>query len=159
MTDQGVADVACSVSVVSGAPGVLSLVVEEGTWAPELAEGNDWIGVVIKVADDLIAFGTLSAKAAEGVRVRVLHDWFGCMDVPRSFWKSMREAGVEARLEEFGSGTPTARDAARVVTRSPAARPDGSTEIRPASFESRSSSWRILGNSSWFRKRGSLIAG
>jgi cardiolipin synthase len=36
---------------------------------------------------------TLSAKAKEGVRVRVLHDWFGCMDVPRSFWRAMREAG------------------------------------------------------------------
>jgi cardiolipin synthase len=39
----------------------------------------------------------LSAKAAEGVRVRVLHDWFGCMDVPRSFWQGLREAGVEVR--------------------------------------------------------------
>jgi cardiolipin synthase len=39
----------------------------------------------------------LAAKAAEGVRVRVLHDWFGCMDVPRSFWKELREAGVEVR--------------------------------------------------------------
>jgi len=39
----------------------------------------------------------LSAKAAEGVPVRVLHDWFGCMDVPRSFWKELREAGVEVR--------------------------------------------------------------
>ncbi len=39
----------------------------------------------------------LSQKAAEGVRVRVLHDWFGCMDVPRSFWESLREAGVEVR--------------------------------------------------------------
>jgi hypothetical protein len=27
--------------------------------------------------------------------VRVLHDWFGCMDVPRSFWRGMREAGVQ----------------------------------------------------------------
>jgi Cys-tRNA(Pro) deacylase len=27
----------------------------------------------------------------------------------------LREAGAEARLEEFGSGTPTARDAARAV--------------------------------------------
>ena len=37
----------------------------------------------------------LSAKAKEGVRVRVLHDWFGCLDVPRSFWNGMRETGVE----------------------------------------------------------------
>ena len=39
----------------------------------------------------------LSAKAAGGVTVRVLHDWFGCMDVPRSFWRGLREAGVEVR--------------------------------------------------------------
>src|SRR5918999_236429 len=39
----------------------------------------------------------LSAKAAEGVPVRVLHDWFGCMDVPRSFWQELQEAGVEVR--------------------------------------------------------------
>jgi cardiolipin synthase len=39
----------------------------------------------------------LSAKATEGVKVRVLHDWFGCMDVPRSFWQELREAGVEIR--------------------------------------------------------------
>ena len=30
----------------------------------------------------------LSAKAAEGVSVRVLHDWFGCLNVPRSFWQA-----------------------------------------------------------------------
>src|SRR5918998_836747 len=39
----------------------------------------------------------LSAKAAEGVRVRVLHDWFGSMDVPREFWRDLRHAGVEVR--------------------------------------------------------------
>ena len=39
----------------------------------------------------------LSAKTAEGVSVRVLHDWFGCMDVPRSFWRGLRKAGVEVR--------------------------------------------------------------
>ena len=39
----------------------------------------------------------LAAKAADGVRVRVLHDWFGCMDVPRSFWRKLRETGVEVR--------------------------------------------------------------
>src|SRR5215204_2744757 len=39
----------------------------------------------------------LAAKAAEGVRVRVLYDWFGSMDVPRSFWKRLRNEGVEVR--------------------------------------------------------------
>jgi len=49
----------------------------------------------------------LSAKAKEGVRVRVLHDWFGCLDVPRSFWRGLREAGVEVRaVNPPASGPP-----------------------------------------------------
>ena len=49
----------------------------------------------------------LSAKAAEGVRVRVLHDWFGCLDVPRSFWAGLREAGVEVgAVNPPASGPP-----------------------------------------------------
>jgi cardiolipin synthase A/B len=49
----------------------------------------------------------LSAKAAEGVTVRVLHDWFGCLDVPRSFWRGLREAGVEVRaVNPPASGPP-----------------------------------------------------
>ena len=49
----------------------------------------------------------LSAKAAEGVTVRVLHDWFGCLDVPRSFWNGLRDAGVEVRaVNPPASGPP-----------------------------------------------------
>jgi cardiolipin synthase len=49
----------------------------------------------------------LSAKAAEGAKVRVLHDWFGCMNVPRSFWREMREAGVEVKaVNPPASGQP-----------------------------------------------------
>jgi len=39
----------------------------------------------------------LAEKASEGVKVRVLYDWFGSSDVPRSFWRGLREAGVEVR--------------------------------------------------------------
>jgi cardiolipin synthase A/B len=39
----------------------------------------------------------LILKAEEGVSVRVLYDWFGCLDVSRSFWRRMREAGVDVR--------------------------------------------------------------
>src|ERR671911_32162 len=39
----------------------------------------------------------LCEKAAEGVRVRVLYDWFGCLDTPRAFWRRLRSAGVEVR--------------------------------------------------------------
>ncbi len=30
--------------------------------------------------------------------VRVLYDWFGCLDVSRSHWKEMRDAGVDVRV-------------------------------------------------------------
>ena len=39
----------------------------------------------------------LRKKAREGVSVRVLYDWFGCMNVPRTFWDGMRDAGAEVR--------------------------------------------------------------
>src|SRR5215210_3342481 len=49
----------------------------------------------------------LCAKAAEGVPVRVLHDWFGCLAVPRSFWRGLREAGVDVRaVNPPASGPP-----------------------------------------------------
>ncbi len=40
---------------------------------------------------------TLIEKAKEGVKVRVLYDWFGCWATPRSYWKPFRAAGVEVR--------------------------------------------------------------
>lgn len=49
--DLGYADVSCGVSVVPGEPGVLDVVVGE-SWAATLQDGNEWIGVVIKVADE-----------------------------------------------------------------------------------------------------------
>ena len=39
----------------------------------------------------------LISKAGEGVKVRVLYDWFGCLDVRRTFWQRLREAGVDVR--------------------------------------------------------------
>jgi cardiolipin synthase A/B len=49
----------------------------------------------------------LSAKAEEGVRVRVLRDWFGCLNVPRSFWAGLEESGVEVRaVNPPASGPP-----------------------------------------------------
>lgn len=40
----------------------------------------------------------LCQKASEGVRVRVLVDWFGCLGVPRAFWQRLRDAGAEVRM-------------------------------------------------------------
>ncbi len=39
----------------------------------------------------------LIAKAREGVRVRLLYDWLGCLGTPRRFWGRLREGGVEVR--------------------------------------------------------------
>jgi cardiolipin synthase len=39
----------------------------------------------------------LIAKAREGVAVRVLYDWMGCITTPRRYWRRLRAAGVEVR--------------------------------------------------------------
>ena len=39
----------------------------------------------------------LAAKAREGVTVRVLYDWMGCLSTRHGFWRQLREAGVEVR--------------------------------------------------------------
>jgi cardiolipin synthase len=82
---------------------------------------DDWLGAISRaerwihldnyiIANDEIGnrfARALSAKAKEGVSVRVLHDWFGCMDVPRSFWRGMREAGVQIKaVNPPASGPP-----------------------------------------------------
>jgi cardiolipin synthase A/B len=70
-------------------------------WLAAIAGAERWIHLDNYIfQDDEIGnrfARALSAKARESVRVRVLHDWFGCMDVPRSFWNGMREAGVEVK--------------------------------------------------------------
>jgi cardiolipin synthase A/B len=80
-------------------------------WLAAIARAERWIHLDNYIfANDEIGnkfAAALSAKAAEGVRVRVLHDWFGCMDVPRSFWRSMREAGVQIKaVNPPASGPP-----------------------------------------------------
>src|SRR5690606_27952407 len=39
----------------------------------------------------------LTARAREGVQVRVLHDWFGSIGTAGKYWRFLREAGVELR--------------------------------------------------------------
>jgi cardiolipin synthase A/B len=80
-------------------------------WLAAIARAQRWIHLDnYIIANDEIGnrfARALSAKAREGVQVRVLHDWFGCMDVPRSFWKGMREAGVEIKaVNPPASGQP-----------------------------------------------------
>lgn len=39
----------------------------------------------------------LMARAREGLPVRVLYDWLGCLGTPGRFWRALREAGCEVR--------------------------------------------------------------
>src|SRR5919107_203917 len=80
-------------------------------WLAAIARAERWIHLDNYIfQDDEIGnrfAESLSAKAAEGVRVRVLHDWFGCLDVSRSFWKGMGEAGVQVKaVTPPASGPP-----------------------------------------------------
>jgi cardiolipin synthase len=49
----------------------------------------------------------LAERAAAGVRVRVLYDWFGSLDVPNGFWRKLRRAGVDVRaVNPLWDGAP-----------------------------------------------------
>jgi cardiolipin synthase A/B len=39
----------------------------------------------------------LARRAREGIKVRVLYDWFGSVGTSRGFWQYLRDAGVEVR--------------------------------------------------------------
>jgi cardiolipin synthase len=71
-------------------------------WLAEISRAERWVHLenYIFRADEVgHRFAeALCEKAAEGVRVRVLYDWFGCLDTPRAFWRRLRSAGVEVRV-------------------------------------------------------------
>jgi cardiolipin synthase A/B len=70
-------------------------------WVAAIASARRWVHLdnyIFQNDDTGQRFaGALAEKASAKVRVRVLYDWFGCMDVPRSFWRGLRDAGVEVR--------------------------------------------------------------
>ena len=70
-------------------------------WLAEIRNAERWVHLenYIFRADKIghRFADALSAKAREGVPVRVLYDWFGSMDVPRSFWEGLRRSGVDVR--------------------------------------------------------------
>jgi cardiolipin synthase A/B len=70
-------------------------------WVAAIASARRWVHLdnyIFQNDDTGQRFaGALAEKASAKVRVRVLYDWFGCMDVPRSFWRGFRDAGVEVR--------------------------------------------------------------
>lgn len=71
-------------------------------WLAAIDKAERWIHLenYIFVADEVgERFSkALCEKASSGVSVRVLYDWFGCLDVPRSHWQEMRNAGVDVRV-------------------------------------------------------------
>lgn len=51
----------------------------------------------------------LAERAAAGVQVRVLYDWFGSLDVPGWFWRKLRQDGVDVRaFNPLSIGAPLA---------------------------------------------------
>ncbi len=70
-------------------------------WLGAIGEAEHWVHLdnyIFEADDTGHRFArALCKKAGQGVSVRVLYDWFGCLGVPRSFWNNMREAGVEVR--------------------------------------------------------------
>ena len=41
--------------------------------------------------------GAFISKARDGVPVRIIYDWIGCIGTSRSFWRRLREGGVDVR--------------------------------------------------------------
>jgi cardiolipin synthase A/B len=71
-------------------------------WLEAIATARDHIhfeNYIIREDDAGHRFAdALTAKAQQGVRVRVLYDWLGCLGVTsRGFWRRLREGGVEVR--------------------------------------------------------------
>jgi cardiolipin synthase len=70
-------------------------------WLTEIARAERWVHLENYIfRADKVGYRfaeALCEKAQEGVRVRVLYDWFGCLDTPRAFWHRLRSAGVEVR--------------------------------------------------------------
>ncbi|CAN5257114.1 phospholipase D-like domain-containing protein [soil metagenome] len=70
-------------------------------WLAEIGRAERWVHLenYFFLADE---FGrwfaeALCERAAAGVKVRVLYDWFGSMSVPESYWRRLEGAGVEVR--------------------------------------------------------------
>src|SRR5215211_5509739 len=71
-------------------------------WLSAISRARHWVHLDNYIfSDDEVGerfARALIRKAEEGVSVRVLYDWFGCLDVDRSFWRRMRKAGADVRV-------------------------------------------------------------
>ena len=70
-------------------------------WIAAIGRAEKWVHLDNYIfQDDAVGrrfAEALEERAREGVPVRVLADWFGSWSTPRSFWRRMRDAGVEVR--------------------------------------------------------------
>ncbi len=72
-----------------------------GAMLAQIAGARRWIHLEnYIIRDDTIGrrfADALSARARDGVSVRVLYDWLGCVNTSRRYWRDLRRAGVEVR--------------------------------------------------------------
>ncbi|HEX2191005.1 MAG TPA: phospholipase D-like domain-containing protein [Longimicrobiaceae bacterium] len=70
-------------------------------WLEAIARARHWIHLENYILRDdrtgRLFREALADRAADGVKVRVLHDWLGCWATPGRFWKPLRDAGVRVR--------------------------------------------------------------
>jgi len=80
-------------------------------WLAAIGRAQRWVHIenYIFKADSIGQrfAAALAERAAAGVQVRVLYDWFGSLDVPNAFWRQMRRAGVDVRcVNPLWDGAP-----------------------------------------------------
>ncbi len=70
-------------------------------WLDAIRRARHWIHLenyIIRADSVGEAFAAaLADRAASGVSVRLLYDWYGSWGTPRAFWRRLRRAGVEVR--------------------------------------------------------------
>lgn len=102
IADQLFSRIAGADSVNGNAVRVLRDGVENYTaWLTAIRGAHRWVNFEnYIIRDDVVGrefTDALMAKAAEGVTVRLLYDWMGCLTTWPSFWRRLRRAGVEVR--------------------------------------------------------------
>lgn len=71
-------------------------------WLAAIAQAKRWIHLENYIfQNDSIGqtfADALAERAQAGVKVRVIYDWWGSLDVPNRFWKQMRKRGIDVRV-------------------------------------------------------------
>lgn len=71
-------------------------------WLSAIAQAKHWVHLENYIfQNDSIGHTfaeALAERARAGVKVRVIYDWWGSLDVPNRFWKRMRQQGIDVRV-------------------------------------------------------------